>query len=152
MQGRTALLAKVAIAGLSAWVVAGCEQPNRIKSIESVQAATLTNPPRDFKQAPLDPYSYGGIAMATGGRDPKASYGALAPGEHEGETQIYRDLTPEEQGQRQKNDNSRIYGVPDPRNEKTTSQFLGSKYIGNEPDQTLAQPGTQTASVPRVGA
>jgi hypothetical protein len=151
MQGRASLLAKVATICLFAWVLTGCEQPNRIKSMESVQAATLTNPQRDFKQAPLDPYSYGGIAMATGGRDTKASYGALAPGEHEGETQIYRDLTPAEQSQRQKDDNARIYGVPDPRNEKTVSQFLGSQYVGNDPNQVLGQPGMQATPVTRVG-
>lgn len=151
MQGRAALLAKVAAVGLFAWAIAGCEQPNRIKSRESILAATLTNPPRDFHHAPLDPYGYGGIAHATGGRDPKASYGALAPGEHEGETQIYRDLTPAEQSLRQKDDNSKVYGVPDPRNEKVVSQFLGSRYLGNEPDQILAPAGAQRTPVTRVG-
>ena len=50
----------------------------RIKSIESTQAATTSNPQRDFNQASLDPYSWSGIAGASGGREPRTTFGALA--------------------------------------------------------------------------
>lgn len=128
MHGRALLLSRVLVLGALAWLVAGCEPP-RIKSKESIDSATLTNPPRDFMAAPLDPYSYGGIAGASGGRDPKVTYGAMAPGPFEGADAIYRvEITREDPIL----NHSDEYLVPDPNGENLTGQYLGSSYLDNE--------------------
>lgn len=146
MHGRALLLSRVLVLGAFAWLVAGCEPP-RIKSKESIDSATMTNPPRNFQAAPLDPYSYGGIAGASGGRDPKTTYGALARDENEGANDIYGG--PRNNGAP---DNSPIYLVPDPRREMLTGQYLGSSYLDNKGDK-IADPGVQRGmeNPPRPG-
>lgn len=150
MSGRVSVSALVVVA-LSSVALTGCERP-RVKSYESIESATHTNPPRDFAQAPLDPYSWGGIASASGGRDPGTSYGAMAPGTNDGATQIYKPLSAEETAALARNDSFNIYLVPDPRNRNLVGQYLASAYIGNEKDAVwTTAPGIKTAQPPRAG-
>src|SRR5256885_16260580 len=130
MHGRAVLFAKVLTAIAAIWLLAGCERP-RIKSYESIESATLTNPPRDFRAEPLDPYSWGGIAMATGGRDPRTTYGAMAPGQDESVDEGYLPTS----GQlplKHPDDTAGLYLISDPRHQDKGAQFPGSSYIGNE--------------------
>lgn len=148
MQGRFSQSFKILAAVLGLTVMAGCEQP-RVKSYESAQAATLTNPPRDFKAEPLDPYSWGGIAMASGGRETRTTYGAMALGNQEGADEVF---LPGTQPKQPANDTSRIYLVPDPRTEKKSVQYLGSDYTDNEaPGHAIAGPGVVDPAPPRAG-
>jgi len=152
MQGRPALLAKALITATALCLLAGCEAP-RVKSMESVQSATLNNPPRDFNKEPIDPYSWGGIAMATGGRDARTTYGAMSPGSEDGVDEVYL------QGAKKTppaNNTSTLYMVPDPRFENKAEQFLGSTYIGNEVDhagyaKVIARGGVHDADPKRAG-
>src|SRR5689334_2100131 len=126
MHGRPALLLKALAAAIALSLLAGCERP-RIKSYESDEAATMTNPARDFKKAPLDPYSWGGIAMATGGRDSRTTYGAMSPGTEDGVDEVYLPGAPKPIPANRST--QKIYNVPDPRFQNKTSQYLGSTYI-----------------------
>jgi hypothetical protein len=135
MHGRPALFAKIFVASTACWLIAGCHQP-RIKSYESTEAATLTNPPRDFKAEPLDPYSWGGIAMATGGRDSRTTYGAMAPGE-EGVDEVYLPIGAKLNTPNPADETNRIYKIPDPRFENKVAQFTGSSYLDNDGHEIL---------------
>ena len=128
MQGRLVLVAKALVSVAGLWMLVGC-QPPRIKSMESAQAATTSNPPRDFKKAPLDPYSWGGIAMASGGRDTRTTYGALSPN-GDGANEVYLPVAPNPPAKT--DDTAKIYLVPDPRGENKVGQRLGSVYLDNE--------------------
>jgi hypothetical protein len=136
-------------AGLIAAVIVGCERP-RIKSYESIQSATLTNPARDFKKAPLDPYSYGGIARASGGRDPRTSYGSLARGDTDGVPELY-SATPPDLASKRKLDTLPIYLVPDPRTQNKVAQYVASAYIDNA-GKKIEDPRIKTQNPTRVGA
>ncbi len=58
------------------FLAAGC-QP-RIKSLESNESAMTPNPKASGMT--IDPYTYGGIATATGGTKPAASYASSQAG------------------------------------------------------------------------
>lgn len=148
MQGRFALIVKVVAASAAVWLLAGCGQP-RIKSMESAQAATMSNPPRDFKAAPLDPYSWGGIAMATGGRDSRTTYGALSPSGQDGVNEVYLP-GPNMQAPKPSDDTSKIYLVPDPRDENKAQQYVGSRYLDNEGNTIVDKPGVINADPERA--
>jgi len=145
MQGRFVLFAKVVAACSVVWLVAGCQQP-RIKSMESAQAATQTNPPRDFAQAPIDPYSWGGIAMASGGRDSRTTYGSLSAGGNDGVNEVYLPMSP---SGKPANDTTGIYLVPDPRGENKAGNYVGSKYLDNDGNDITPK---YQAMPPRAGA
>jgi len=157
MQGRPALLLKILAGTLALTFLAGCEAP-RIKSYESTEAATLTNPPRDFNAAPLDPYSWGGIAMASGGREPRTTYGAMAPGYNEGVDEVYLPSGENQKTFPRSMSTTTTYGLQDPRQENKVGQFLGSTYIDNEKPANAEEGanvidpvGTVNPNPPRAG-
>ena len=147
MQGRFALFAKVVSAAAVVWLIAGC-QPPRIKSMESAQAATTSNPPRDFKNAPLDPYSWGGIAMASGGRDSRTTYGSLSADGSDGVNEVYLPTTPNASADL--GDTKHIYLVPDPRSENKADQYVGSHYLDNDGNDETAKATVLQANPPRA--
>jgi hypothetical protein len=146
MQGRFVLVAKALIVCGLAWLIVGCEPP-RIKSMESIHAATNSNPPRDFKTAPLDPYSWGGIAMASGGRDSRTTYGALSQIGGDGVSEIYLPSVPGAAPVIPKND---IFNIPDPKSEKKDSQYVGSRYLDNDGGTEIDQPHILTVTPHRA--
>ena len=147
MQGRFALFAKVVSATAAVWLIAGC-QPPRVKSMESAQAATTSNPPRDFKNEPLDPYSWGGIAMASGGRDSRTTYGSLSADGNDGVNEVYLPTTPNANADL--GDTKNIYLVPDPRSENKAAQYVGSHYIDNDGNDETSKASILLTSPPRA--
>ncbi len=76
-------------------VLAGCQsgplegQP-RFKGVEAYKSAVETN---DYgKLGPMDPYSYGGTAYASGGLTPAASYGTGANDPFDGDPGHYEAM------------------------------------------------------------
>lgn len=66
---------KTLIAAAMLMLLTGC-QP-RVKSLESNESAMTPNPPAAGKT--IDPYTNGGIAGASGGGKPEASYATVKP-------------------------------------------------------------------------
>jgi hypothetical protein len=148
MQGSFALFAKALAATALVTVIAGCEPP-RVKSIESTVSATTSNPARDFKKEPLDPYSWGGIAAATGGREPRTTYGALAPGGHDGVDEVYLPISPNPS--KMDRDSTNVYMLPDPRKQNKVEQFVGSRYLDNEGKDLVKTAEVINHHPPRTG-
>lgn len=146
MHGRALLLSRVLLTGALAWILTGCEPP-RIKSLESYTSATQPNPPRDFKKAPLDPYSYGGIAGATGGIDPRTSYGAMSGRRDIGLDPLYQ---PSKTVATPSQDDSPEYLWPDAKKQPKTPQHLASAYLDKE-GHLVAPQGTLVENPPRAG-
>ncbi|MHB8635137.1 MAG: hypothetical protein ACYC96_01545 [Fimbriimonadaceae bacterium] len=92
MNGRTLLVAFALLCG--GFVVSGCSngQP-RFKGLDSYENATTTNAYGPV--AGMDPYSYGGTAYASGGREPAASYGTGANGPDDGDPAHYAAVATE---------------------------------------------------------
>lgn len=117
--------------------------------MESSHSATTSNPPRNFKEAPLDPYSWGGIARSSGGRDTRTTYGAMSAGGNDGVNEVYLPgaARPPVSG-----DTSKIYLVPDPRTQNKAGQYVASRYLDNDGNDIVAKPGVINANPPRAGA
>lgn len=77
---------KIGLAGLALVAMAGC----RIKSVDSY----LTSTTPDVPSAPVnDPYSFGGVAYASGGLTPQMSYGTGARGEFDGAPEYFTKMS-----------------------------------------------------------
>ena len=148
MQGRFAPFAKAFSAVVCVAVIAGCEPP-RVKFVESTVSATSVNPPRDFTKEPLDPHSWGGIAAATGGREPRTTYGSLSPSGNDGVDEVYLPVSANPAVMKQ--DSMKTYLVPDPRRQNKVGQYAASRYIDNEGHDVVKAPHVIQPHPPRAG-